>query len=247
MTAPIRQRVPLAASDERVIVRRSAARHDRATAAAGVLPPKPRHAGCGLIPLPRLSAHDHDDVTVVRPHGELDPSGTAVLHAQLRDIRWRARARSVADLTGLPVPGRASLSMPARRCKPIRDRAGNLAPGGPQAPAMRGALPVTGMLTCFEAHDSAGHAVTGTGPPSQPFFLRPSPAPDHHSRRNSAHRRCKSAIGAGLRERGSVRRRRHVQPRHAHGLIPGAYQRPVILPPCPTSGLRRGTLYRESR
>ena len=122
MTAPIRQRVPLAVSDERVIVRRSAARHDRAMAAAGVLPPKPRHARCGLIPLPRLSAHDHDDLTVVRLHGELDPSGTAVLHAELRDIRWRAR--SVADLTGLPVPGRASLSMPARRCKPIRDRAG---------------------------------------------------------------------------------------------------------------------------
>jgi hypothetical protein len=65
MTAPIRQRVPLAASDEQVIVRRSAARHDRAMAVAGVLPAKPRHAGCGLIPLPRLSAHDRDDVTVV--------------------------------------------------------------------------------------------------------------------------------------------------------------------------------------
>jgi hypothetical protein len=87
MTAPIRQRIPLAASDARVIVRRGAARHDRAVAAAAVLPPKPRHAGCGPIPLPRLSAHDHDDVTVVRLHGELDPSGAAVLHAQLRDIR----------------------------------------------------------------------------------------------------------------------------------------------------------------
>ena len=38
---------------------------------------------------------------------------------------------------------------------------------------MRGALPVIRMLTWFEAHDSAGHAVTGTGPPSQPFSLRP--------------------------------------------------------------------------
>src|ERR1017187_4777345 len=114
MTAPIRQRVPLAVSDERVIVRRSAARHDRAMAAAGVLPPKPRHARCGLIPLPRLSAHDHDDVTVVRLHGELDPSGTAVLHAQLRDIRWRARARSVADLTAcLSVAATRSATGPA--------------------------------------------------------------------------------------------------------------------------------------
>jgi hypothetical protein len=59
MTASICQRVPLAASDERVIGRHSAARHDRAVAAAGVLPAKPRHAGCGLISLPRLSAHDH--------------------------------------------------------------------------------------------------------------------------------------------------------------------------------------------
>jgi len=110
MTAPIRPRIPLAASDARVIVRRSAARHDRAVAAAAVLPPKPRHAGCGPIPLPRLSAHDHDDVTLVRVRGELDPSGTAVLHTQLRDIRWRARAPSIADLTGLPVPGRATRS-----------------------------------------------------------------------------------------------------------------------------------------
>jgi hypothetical protein len=77
MTAPIRQRVPRPASDERVTVRRSAARHDRAMAVAGVLPAKPRHARCGLIPLPRPSAHDHDDMTVVRLRGELDPSGTA--------------------------------------------------------------------------------------------------------------------------------------------------------------------------
>jgi hypothetical protein len=42
-------------------------------------------------------------------------------------------------------------------------------------------------------------------------------------------------------------RRRHVQPRHAHGLILGAYQRAVILAPCPASGLRRGTVCRESR
>jgi hypothetical protein len=98
MTASICQRVPLAASDERVVGRHCAARHDRAVAAAGVLPAKPRHAGCGLISLPRLSAYDHDDVTVVSLRGELDLSGTAALHAQLRDIR--AQARSVAGLTG---------------------------------------------------------------------------------------------------------------------------------------------------
>jgi hypothetical protein len=64
MTALIRQRVALPASDEAADVRRSAAGHDRAMD-VGVLPAKPRHAGCGLLPLPRLSAHDHDDVTVV--------------------------------------------------------------------------------------------------------------------------------------------------------------------------------------
>jgi hypothetical protein len=190
-------------------------------AAAGVLPPKPRHTGCGLIPLLRLSADDHDDVSVVRLRGELDPSGTAVLHAELRDIRWRAR--SVADLTGLPVPGRASLRVLARRCKPIRERTGNLAPGGP-------------------------HAVTGTGATRSPVFaaipVQPTiPARGAKTRTGSV----KSAIGAALRGAARYARRRHVQPRHAHGLILGAYQRAVILAPCPASGLRRGTLYRESR
>jgi hypothetical protein len=189
MTAPIRQRIPLAASDARVIVRRGAARHDRAVAAAAVPPPKPRHAGCGPIPLPRLSAHDHDDVTVVRLHDELDPSGTAVLHAQLRDIRWRAQARSVADLTGLPVPGRASLSMPARRCKPIRDRVGNLAPGGPQAPTIRGALSVTGMLSGSRRMTAPGMPSLALGQPDHPGFPRSPSNPRSRSRRNSAHRR----------------------------------------------------------
>ena len=129
MTAPIRQRAALPASDEAADVRRGAAGHDRAMD-VGVLPGKPRHAGCGLIPLPRLSARDHDDVTVVRLRGELDLSGTAVLQAQLRDTWWQARLRSVADL---PFPGCAFLSVPARRGKPIRQRVGNVALGGPQA------------------------------------------------------------------------------------------------------------------
>jgi hypothetical protein len=171
MTVPIRRRVPLAASDEPVTIRRSAARHDRATAGAGVLPAKPRHAGSGLIPLLRLSARDRADETVVRLIAELDLSGMAAAKAQLRDVRWRARARSAAALTGLPVPG-------------------------------RGAKACTGAV--------------------------------------------RSAIRAALRT-ARYERRRHVQPRHAHGLVLGAYQRAVILAPCRTSGLRRGTLYRESR
>jgi hypothetical protein len=174
MTAPFRQRVRLAVGDERASVRRSAARHDRAVAAAGVLPPEPRHAGRGLISLTRLAAHDHDDVTMVCLRGELDLSGTAVLHAQFRNIRWQARAVAV---------------------RPV--------------------LPVTGLLLWFEAHDSAGHAVTGTGLPRSAAFPRgPRPAPDHHSRR------------------------------HAHGHIPGAHQRAAIFPPCPASGQRRSVLAR---
>jgi hypothetical protein len=132
MIEPIRQRVPLAASDAQVIVRLSAARHDRAMGAVGVLSAKPWHAGCGLIPLPRLSAYDRDDVTVVSEACELDLSGMAAAQAQLRDAWRQARLRSVADLAGLPVPGRAFLSVPVSSGRPIRGRAGNLAPGGPQ-------------------------------------------------------------------------------------------------------------------
>jgi hypothetical protein len=44
MTAPIRQRVSLPASDEAADVRRSAAGHDRVMVVV-VLPAKPRHAG----------------------------------------------------------------------------------------------------------------------------------------------------------------------------------------------------------
>jgi hypothetical protein len=156
MTAPIRQRVPLAASDEQVIVRRSAARHDRAMAAAGVLPAKPRHPGCGLIPLPRLSAHDRDDVTVVSLAAELDLSATAVAQTLYRPACPRPLAK------------------------------------------------------------------TRTGA-------------------------VKPALGAALRGAARYERRRYVQPRHAHGHILGAHQRAVILAPCPTSGLRRGSLYRERR
>jgi anti-anti-sigma factor len=144
-------------------------------AAAGVLPPELRHAGCGLISLPRLSAYDHDDVTVVSLRGELDLSGTAVLHAQLRDIRWRAR--SVAGLTGLPFPGCASLSVPARRRKPIRERAGNLALGGPLAAAVRPVLPVIGLLTWSRRTTAPGTPPLALGRPGQPFFLRPPSSP----------------------------------------------------------------------
>jgi hypothetical protein len=212
--------VPLAASDERVIVRRSAARHDRAVDAARVLPPELRHAGYGLISLPRLSAYGHDDVTVVSLRGELDLSGTAVLHAQLRDIRWRAR--SVAGLTGLRFP---RLRLPQRACQALQADPGTgrqPSLGGPLAAAVRPVLPVIGLpITVFPA-----------APVQPPIAIRGATA------RISA---VKSAIGAGLRERGSVRRRRPVQPRHAHDHILGVHQRAAIFPPCPASGQRRSS------
>jgi len=240
MTAPIRQRAPLAASAERVIVRRGASRRDRAVAAAGVLPAKPRRAGCGLISLPGLSAHAHDDVTLVRLRGELDLSRTAVLHAQLRDIRWHARARSVADLTGLPFPGCASLSVPAGAASRSGEWAGNLAPGwtaGRRAPGLASHR----LADLVEAHDTAGHAVTGTGGPGHRLSCGPLSSPRSPLAAQQRVLAVKSAAGAGLRERGSVRRRRHVQPR-AHDRILGGHECAAILPPCPTSGQRRGSL-----
>jgi hypothetical protein len=216
MTAPIRQRAPLPASDERAIVWRRAARHDRAMAAAGVLPAKPRHARRGLVSLPRLSAHDHGDVTLASVRGELDLSGSAVLQAPLRDIRRQARLRSVADPTGYPSPGGTSLSV---RCKPLRER------------------------TWSRRRTAPGHAGTGSGGPRSPSFLRPPSRPPISIRGATARiSAVKCATGAGPGERGSVRRRRHVRPRHAHDHILGVHQRAAILPPCPESGQRRSSL-----
>jgi hypothetical protein len=105
---------------------------------------------------------------VVTLRGELDLSGAAVLQAQLTDIRWQGRLRSVADLTSL--------------------------------------------LTRFEAHDTIEHAVTGTGAPRSPVF---------------------PGLTFSLATLTTT--------------FFGAHQRAAILPPCPASGQRRGTLYRESR
>jgi hypothetical protein len=68
MTAPIHQRRPLPASDEAADVRRSAAGHDRAMDVL-VLPAKPRHEGCGLIPLPRRHVQPrHPDDHILGAH-----------------------------------------------------------------------------------------------------------------------------------------------------------------------------------
>jgi hypothetical protein len=231
--------VPLAASDERVIVRRSAARHDRAVDAARVLPPELRHAGYGLISLPRLSAYGHDDVTVVSLRGELDLSGTAVLHAQLRDIRWRAR--SVAGLTGLRFP---RLRLPQRACQALQADPGTgrqPSLGGPLAAAVRPVLPVIGLLTWSRRTTAPGTPPLALGAPITVFPAAPVQPPIAIRGATARISAVKSAIGAGLRERGSVRRRRPVQPRHAHDHILGVHQRAAIFPPCPASGQRRSS------
>jgi hypothetical protein len=221
MTAPIRQPVPLPASDEAADVRRSAAGHDRAMD-VGVLPAKPRHAGCGAV--------------------NWISQGRLFCGAQLRDTRWQARRRSVADLTGLPFPRLRLLSVPARRGKPIRARVGNVALGGPQAAAMHAALPVIGMLAWFEVHDTVEHCRQWRwGAPTTRFSCAAA-----QPRFPLAARQRAPAPSGALSELhcGAARyeRRRHGQPRHAHDHILGAHQRAAILPPCPASGQRRGTL-----
>jgi hypothetical protein len=175
----------------------------------------------------------------VRLRGELDLSRTAVLHAQLRDIRWQVRARSVADLTGLPFPGCASLSVPAGAASRYGEWAGNLPRGGPQA-AVLPVLPVIGLLTWSRRTTPPGTPSLALGGPGHRLSYGPlsSPRPPLAAQQRAP--AAKSAAGAGLRERGSVRRRRHVQPR-AHDHILGVHQCAVIPPPCPTSGQRRGS------
>jgi uncharacterized membrane protein len=81
-----------------------------------------------------------------------------------------------------------SACLPGAASRP-GERAGNLAPGWTagrrRAPGLAGHRPAD----LVEARDTAGPAVSGTAGLRLPSFLRPCPAPDHHSRRNSAHQR----------------------------------------------------------
>jgi anti-sigma B factor antagonist len=135
-------------------------------------------AGAHVIPdlswedaaqLPALSTHRRDDVAVVSLRGELDFLGAPALQAHLSDIRWRARARSVADLTGLAFIDCSCLSVLVGRCKEILGRGGSFALAGPQ-PAVLRILSVTGLLTWFEVYDTVEEAITGAG-------MQQSPAP----------------------------------------------------------------------
>jgi anti-sigma B factor antagonist len=153
MTSSIRQRFPLSRSD--VAVPGGGAAECTAQPPGTRVIPLPRE---DAAPLAELSIHDRGDVVVVvRLRGELDVSGASSLQACLRGIRWQARARSVADLTGLAFIDCACLGVLVSYCKEIRGRGGSFALAGPR-PAVRRIMSVTGLLSWFEVHDTVEEA-----------------------------------------------------------------------------------------
>ena len=158
MTSSIRQRFPLSLAGVAVP-------GGGAAECTAQLPP-----GTRVIPLPRedaaplaeLSVHDRGDVVVVSLRGELDLSGASSLQAYRRGIWWQARARSVADLTGLAFIDCACLGVLVSCCKEIRGRGGGFALAGPRA-AVRRILSVTGLLSWFEVHDTVEEASADAG------------------------------------------------------------------------------------
>ena len=112
--------------------------------------------------LPMLSVTDSGGVDVVSLRGELDFLSASVLQAYLSGVRRKARARCVADLTGLAFIDCACLSVLVRHCKEIRGQGGSFALAGPQ-PAVLRILTVTGLLTWFEVHGTIEEAAAGAG------------------------------------------------------------------------------------
>jgi anti-anti-sigma factor len=111
--------------------------------------------------LPPLSSYDRDGVTVVSLRGELDFCGSAALQAYLGGIRWQARPRSVADLTGLAFIDCACLTVLVRHCKDTRSQGGSFALAGPHD-AVHRILALTGLLTWFDVHDTVEEAISRT-------------------------------------------------------------------------------------
>jgi anti-sigma B factor antagonist len=142
--------------------------------------------------LPGLSVTDSGGVHVVSLRGELDFLSASVLQAYLSGIRWQARARCVADLTGLAFIDCACLSVLVRHCKEIRGQGGSFALAGPQ-PAVLRILAVTGLLAWFEVHETVEEAAAGAGTQRSPVVPAAPVRP-----------RIKAVIGAALGERGSV-------------------------------------------
>jgi anti-anti-sigma factor len=116
------------------------------------------------VPLPQLSARDRGAVTAASLRGEPDFAALPALRAYLSDIRWRGRP----DLTGQAFTGAACLGVLVRDSGEIRALGGSFALTGPQG-AVRRVLSVTGPITWFEVHDTAGPAARGprTGRPGR--------------------------------------------------------------------------------
>jgi anti-sigma B factor antagonist len=195
MTVSISQPVPLSVSDLRngaeydqvtaaTDILDVTLRHARYGPISGAAPPggpgdliaAGLPAGTHFIPclpredatrLPGLSTTDRGGVAVVRLRGELDFLSASALQAYLSDIRRQARARCVADLTGLAFIDCTCLSVLVRHCKEIRGQGGSFALAGPQ-PAVLRILAVTGLLTWFEVHDTVEEAATGAGTQHSP-------------------------------------------------------------------------------
>jgi len=166
----------------------------------GDLMPAGLPAGAHFIPglpredaarLPGLSVADRGGVAVVSLRGELDFLSASALQAYLiSDIRRQARARCVADLTGLAFIDCACLSVLVRHCKEIRGQGGSFALAAPQ-PAVLRILAVTGLLTWLGVHDTVEEAAAGAGTLRSPVVLAAPARP-----------RIKVVIGAALGERG---------------------------------------------
>lgn len=157
MTSSIRQRFPLSLAGV-AVPGGDAAECTAQSADTRVIPVLRADAA----PLAELSIHDRGGVVVVSLRGELDFSGASSLQACLRGIRWQARARSVADLTGLAFIDCACLGVLVSYCKEIRGRGAGFALAGPR-PAVRKILSVTGLLSWFEVHDTVEEASTDAG------------------------------------------------------------------------------------
>ena len=158
MTSSIRQRFPLSRAGVAVPGGDAARCTAQLPPGTRVIPVRRADAA----PLAELSVHDRGGVVVVSLRGELDFSGASSLQAYLRGIRWQARARSVADLTGLAFIDCACLGVLVSYCKEIRGRGGGFALAGPR-PAVRRILSVTGLLSWFEVHDTVEEASTDAG------------------------------------------------------------------------------------
>jgi anti-anti-sigma factor len=200
MRAPIHQRIPVSAGAAPVTARRDSVAQCGVTATASLLSAKLRDAGHELIPapapalppvpaelpaairviagLPRRHAprlgglliHDRDDVAVLSLRGEPDVAGASLLQAQLSQLRWQARARSVVDLTHLAFLDCACLGVLVRHRRLICGQGGSFALAGPQ-PAVLAILAVTGLRTWFEVYDTVEQAVAVPGPRQSPVLL----------------------------------------------------------------------------